>query len=58
MKRSAVLIFCVVVCALMNMSVALGKEKPKYMWFDAEANFKRLSTFDSIIYYLVCLQHN
>ncbi|MDP4201237.1 MAG: alpha amylase family protein [Bacteroidota bacterium] len=52
LKRSAVLIFCVVVCALMNMSVVSGKEKPKYMWFDAEANFKRLSTPDSIIYYL------
>jgi hypothetical protein len=52
LKRSVVLIFCVVACALMNMSVASGKEKPKYMWFDAEANFKRLSTPDSIIYYL------
>lgn len=26
--------------------------KPKLMWFDAEANFKRLSTKDSIDYYL------
>jgi len=27
-------------------------EKPKYMWFDAEANFKRFSSQDSIRYYL------
>ncbi|MGE7775557.1 family 10 glycosylhydrolase [Chitinophaga sp. NPDC101104] len=27
-------------------------EKPKYMWFDAEANFKRFSSKDSIRFYL------
>lgn len=27
-------------------------EKPKYMWFDAEANFKRFSSRDSIRFYL------
>lgn len=26
--------------------------KPKYLWFDAEANFERFSNQDSIIYYL------
>ncbi|WP_198652116.1 alpha amylase family protein [Chitinophaga deserti] len=28
------------------------QEKPKYMWFDAEANFKRFSSKDSIRFYL------
>ncbi len=27
-------------------------EKPKYMWFDAEANFQRFSSKDSIRFYL------
>jgi hypothetical protein len=27
-------------------------EKPKYLWFDAEANFERFSRKDSICYYL------
>lgn len=27
-------------------------EKPKYLWFDSEANFKRFSNKDSICYYL------
>ncbi|WP_217651605.1 family 10 glycosylhydrolase [Mariniphaga anaerophila] len=27
-------------------------EKPKIMWFDAEANFKRFGSQDSIVYYL------
>ncbi|MCC8133660.1 MAG: hypothetical protein LIP04_08850 [Tannerellaceae bacterium] len=27
-------------------------EKPKYMWFDAEANFERFQYKDSITYYL------
>lgn len=30
----------------------INKEKPKYLWFDAEANFERFSSKDSISYYL------
>lgn len=33
-------------------AIAYGQQKPKYMWFDCEANFERLSSKDSIIYYL------
>ncbi|MCS2304206.1 hypothetical protein NXX23_20885 [Bacteroides ovatus] len=29
-----------------------GKEQPKYLWFDAEANFERFASKDSISYYL------
>lgn len=29
-----------------------GKEKPKYLWFDAEANFERFASKDSVSYYL------
>ena len=29
-----------------------SKEKPKYMWFDSEANFERFSNKDSIRFYL------
>ena len=28
------------------------QSKPKYLWFDAEANFERFSNQDSIRYYL------
>ena len=31
---------------------AKAEVKPKYMWFDCEANYKRLSYPDSIAYYL------
>ena len=30
----------------------INKEKPKYLWFDAEANFERFSSKDSISYLL------
>lgn len=34
-----------------NVNKARGG-KPKYLWFDAEANFTRFATKDSIVYYL------
>jgi len=37
---------------LLSYSVAYGQEKPKYMWFDCEANYERLSSKDSILFYL------
>lgn len=33
-------------------SCSVAKEKPKYMWFDCEANYQRLSYPDSIAFYL------
>ncbi|MEN6618197.1 MAG: alpha amylase family protein [Rikenellaceae bacterium] len=33
-------------------AITYGQEKPKYMWFDCEANYERLSSKDSIVYYL------
>ncbi|MHB1048986.1 MAG: alpha amylase family protein [Bacteroidota bacterium] len=44
--RSAMLLFC---CWLLPVH---GTEKPKMMWFDATANFQRLSYPDSIRFYL------
>lgn len=35
-----------------NSNPTIIEEKPKYLWFDAEANFKRFSYQDSICYYL------
>lgn len=50
--RNIYIVFSVL-CALMFMSCDEKKEeKPKYMWFDAEANFERFSHKDSICYYL------
>lgn len=42
-------ILCLTSCSETKQKVA---EKPKYMWFDAEANFERFSHKDSICYYL------
>lgn len=50
--RNIYIIFSVF-CTLLFMSCDEKKEeKPKYMWFDAEANFERFSHKDSICYYL------
>lgn len=46
MKRILVLL-----CALVAFS-AKAEVKPKYMWFDCQANYKRLSNSDSIVFYL------
>jgi hypothetical protein len=44
-------IFIILLCAAAVSSVT-AKSKPMFMWFDATANFKRLSSADSIAYYL------
>lgn len=46
MKRILVLL-----CALVAFS-AKAEVKPKYMWFDCQANYRRLSNSDSIVFYL------
>lgn len=38
--------------ALFTTGIIASKEKPKYMWFDCEANYQRLSSSDSILFYL------
>lgn len=40
------------IVALALISVSFGKQKPKSMWFDCEANYQRLSCPDSIKFYL------
>ena len=48
--------FIGIICTLCLISCSSNKqknlEKPKYMWFDAQGNFDRFSSKDSIIYYL------
>jgi uncharacterized lipoprotein YddW (UPF0748 family) len=39
-------------CKGLKNTTASSKEKPKILWFDSEANFKRFSSKDSICYYL------
>ncbi len=56
LKRYVVLILSVVVCVFVGLGSISAKEKPKYMWFDAEANYKRLSNPDSVIYYLKAIK--
>ncbi len=46
MKKALLLLF------LFSSGILFSKEKPKYMWFDCEANYYRLSTPDSIEFYL------
>lgn len=48
-----------ILCLSLSMACSGSKEKgncfsekPKYLWFDAEANFERFQYKDSIIYYL------
>lgn len=43
--------FWVFLCVLVSMA-GKAEVKPKYMWFDCEANYKRLSYPDSIAFYL------
>ena len=49
--RIILTVFCVLLLVSCIQS-NLVEEKPKYMWFDAEANFERFSNKDSIKYYL------
>ena len=56
LKHNVVLILSVVVCVFVGLGSISAKEKPKYMWFDAEANYKRLSNPDSVIYYLKAIK--
>lgn len=37
---------------LISSGALYSGEKPKYMWFDCEANYQRLGSADSIVYYL------
>lgn len=51
MKKILYSFLCtLVLCACQGVSDK--SEKPKYMWFDSEANFERFSHQDSIRYYL------
>ncbi len=47
------IVVLVAVLLLTNVFSAMSIEKRKYMWFDCEANYKRLSYPDSIKYYLL-----
>ena len=50
MKNVFLCLLCVLLLSACNG--AKKQEKPKYMWFDSEANFERFSHQDSIRYYL------
>lgn len=50
-------LLCVILLLCFNILVKASvgnekREKPKYMWLDAEANYERFSNQDSICYYL------
>lgn len=56
MKKTVIFSLTLGLLALMGCERRAGEatsgEKPKYLWFDAEANFERFATRDSIDWYL------
>ena len=52
LNRSIIAFFILLFTATYSSAITSSKEKPKYLWFDAEANFKRFASKDSISYYL------
>ncbi len=44
--------FLLLITLFFIVSFSFGQVKPKYMWFDCEANYERLSSKDSIVFYL------
>lgn len=54
MKRTVTLILCLLslMTVLAGCSSKKSAEKPKYLWVAIDANFERLSTKDSICFYL------
>lgn len=52
MYNKIFLLFLLLLFALSSFAKKASEEKPKYLWFDASANFERFSSKDSITYYL------
>ena len=52
MSNKTIISFSLLLFAICSFAGNANKEKPKYLWFDAEANFERFSSKDSISYYL------
>lgn len=60
MRKKTLFFACISILSLLIGCTSTGQqkqgtsktEKPKYIWFDSEANFERLSSKDSICYYL------
>ena len=52
MLNKSIISFFLLLFATCSFAGNRGKEQPKYLWFDAEANFERFASKDSISYYL------
>lgn len=52
LNKSIIAFFILFFTTNYSFAKTFSKEKPKYLWFDAEANFKRFASKDSISYYL------
>ncbi|MCS2572868.1 family 10 glycosylhydrolase [Bacteroides ovatus] len=52
MLNKSIISFFLLLFATCSFAGNRGKKQPKYLWFDAEANFERFASKDSISYYL------
>ena len=52
LNKSIIVFFILFFTTNYSFTKTFSKEKPKYLWFDAEDNFKRFASKDSISYYL------